>query len=61
MPTPDPRREPRSETAEKPSILKTHEEFINDEARPSISKTEYEKAERERRLKEEGKDQPPDR
>jgi hypothetical protein len=57
MTTPDPRREPHSETAEKPAIRKTYEEFISDEAQPSISKTEYERAERERREKEEGKDQ----
>jgi hypothetical protein len=34
--------EPESTTGEKPSIAKTHEEFIGDEATPSSDKSEYE-------------------
>lgn len=56
MTTPEPRREPHSETAEKPTIGKTHEEFISNTAQPSLSKTEYKPADRARRQKEEGKD-----
>lgn len=44
----EPEPEPRSETPEKKSIRKTHEEYIGDEAQPSLSKQEYEKAQRER-------------
>lgn len=49
MTGPDPQREPRSETEEKKSILKSHEEFVG-EQKASMTKAEYEKQkERERR------------
>lgn len=38
----DPQREPESETKEKPEILKTHEEFLDDNS-PSIGKRDYER------------------
>lgn len=49
MTGPDPQREPRSETAEKKGINKTHEEFIGDQARPSMTKQEYEKQKRKKK------------
>lgn len=53
----NPKPEPKSETPEKPSIHKTHEEFIGDMARPSINKKEYEKQQQEKaRKKEESRD-----
>lgn len=48
MNPPDPQREPQSDTAEKKSITKTHEEFAGKEAEPSISKRDYEAKKRER-------------
>lgn len=53
MTRPDPQREPRTETAEKKGIGKTHEEFIGDMAGPSISRKEYEERKREERNKSE--------
>lgn len=45
---PDPQREPQSDTAEKKSITKTHEEFAGKEGEPSISKKDYEEKKRNR-------------
>lgn len=46
MTGPEPKREPGSETPEKENVGKTHEEFVGDMARPSVSKKEYEKRKR---------------
>ncbi len=55
MPAPDPQREPQSTTPEKDAITKTHEEFVGDMARPSISKQDYEKKKAAEKAKSEGK------
>jgi hypothetical protein len=47
----DPDREPQSETAEKGSIRKTHEEFIGDMAQPSVRKEDYERRKKNERQK----------
>lgn len=59
MSEPEPQKEPSSETEEKKSILKTHEEFIDDN-RPSMTKQEYEKEKERKRLDEQKKSPRPE-
>lgn len=40
-------KEPKSDTVEKPEIRKSQEEFIDDMARPSMDKSEYERSKAE--------------
>jgi len=58
MTGPDSEREPKSETSEKKSITKTHEEFIGNEARPSLTKQEYEKRKRNQSAPDVNRDKP---
>lgn len=46
LPPHDPPPEPKSLTSEKPPIRVSQEEFVDDMARPSMDKSEYEAATR---------------